>query len=45
VKGDLVSAYANRDTAFGAVAEHTHKDKNADLSDKHSLETFMEKDL
>jgi hypothetical protein len=45
VKGDLVSAYANRDTAFGAVAEHTHKDKNADLSDKHSLDTFINSDL
>ena len=45
VKGDLVSAYANKDTAFGAVAEYSHKDKNADLSDKHSLETFIDKDL
>ena len=45
VKGDLVSAYANKDTAFGAVAEHTHKDKNADLSDKHSLDTFINSDL
>jgi len=45
VKGDIVSAYSHNDTAFGAVAEYTHKDKNADLSDKHSLETFMEKDL
>ena len=45
VKGDLVSAYSHNDTAFGAVAEYTHKDKNSDLSDKHSLDTFMEKDL
>ena len=45
VKGDLVSAYANRDTAFGAVAEYTNKDNNADLSDKHSLSTFMKTDL
>ena len=44
-KGDLVSAYANKDTAFGAVAEYTHKDNNADLSDKHSLDTFIDKDL
>jgi hypothetical protein len=46
VKGDLVSAYSNKDTAFGAVAEYTHKEKNAaDLSDKHALDTFIEKDL
>jgi len=45
VKGDLVSAYANKDTAFGAVAEYTHKDNNSDLSDKHSLSSFMDSDL
>ena len=45
VKGDIVSAHANKETAFGNLFEYTHKDKNADLSDKHSLETFMEKDL
>ena len=45
VKGDLVSAYSNRDTAFGAVAEYTNKDKNADLSDKHALDTFINSDL
>jgi pimeloyl-ACP methyl ester carboxylesterase len=44
-KGDIVSAYANKDTAFGAVAEYTNKDNNADLSDKHSLDTFMKTDL
>ena len=44
-KGDLVSAYANKDTAFGAVAEYKHADNNADLSDKHSLSTFMKTDL
>jgi len=45
VKGDLVSAYANKDTAFGAVAEYKHADNNADLSDKHSLDTFINSDL
>ena len=45
VKGDIVSAHANKETAFGAVAEYKHADNNSDLSDKHSLETFMEKDL
>ena len=44
-RGDLVSAYSHNDTAFGNLAEYTHKDKDADLGDKHSLETFMEKDL
>ena len=45
VKGDLVSAHANKETAFGNSFEYSHQDKNADLSDKHSLDTFMEKDL
>jgi len=45
VKGDLVSAYSHNDTAFGNLFEYKHKDNNADLSDKHSLETFMDKDL
>ena len=45
VKGDLVSAHANKETAFGNSFEYSHQDKNADLSDKHSLSTFMEKDL
>lgn len=45
VRGDLVSAYSHNDVAFGNLAEYTHKDKNADLGDKHSLDTFIEKDL
>ena len=45
VKGDIVSAHANKETAFGAVAEYKHADNNSDLSDKHALDTFMEKDL
>ena len=45
VKGDLVSAYSHNDTAFGAVAEYKHADNNADLSDKHSLDTFINSDL
>jgi len=45
VKGDLVSAHANKETAFGNLFEYTHKDNNADLSDKHSLDTFIDKDL
>ena len=45
VKGDVVSAHANKETAFGAVAEYTHKDNNSDLSDKHSLSSFMDSDL
>jgi hypothetical protein len=42
VKGDVVSAHANKETAFGNLFEYKHKDNNADLLDKHSLETFME---
>ena len=45
VKGDLVSAHANKETAFGNLFEYKHEDNNADLSDKHGLSTFMEKDL
>jgi len=45
VKGDIVSAHANKETAFGNLFEYNHKDKDADLLDKHSLETFMDKDL
>ena len=45
VKGDLVSAHANKETAFGNLFEYTHKDNNSDLSDKHSLDTFINSDL
>ena len=45
VKGDLVSAHANKETAFGNLFEYKHADSNADLSDKHSLDTFIDKDL
>jgi len=45
VKGDIVSAHASKETAFGNLFEYKHKDKDADLLDKHSLETFMEADL
>jgi hypothetical protein len=45
VKGDIVSAHANKETAFGNLFEYNHKDKDADLLDKRSLETFMDKDL
>ena len=45
VKGDIVSAHANKETAFGNLFEYKHKDNDADLLDKHSLETFMDKDL
>jgi len=45
VKGDLVSAHANKETAFGNSFEYSHQDKNADLSDKHSLSQFIDSDL
>ena len=44
-KGDIVSAHANKETAFGNLFEYKHKDKNADLSDKHALDTFINSDL
>jgi len=45
VKGDVVSAHANKETAFGNVFEYKHADKDADLLDKHTLETFTQTDL
>lgn len=42
VKGDVVSAHANNETAFGNVFEYKHKDKDADLFDKHTLDTFTD---
>ena len=44
VKGDVVSAHANKETAFGNVFEYK-ADKDADLFEKHSLETFTDTDL
>lgn len=40
VKGDIVSAHANKETAFGNLFEYKHQDKDADLLDKHGLDTF-----
>ena len=45
VKGDIVSAYSNKDTAFGNLFEHKHKDKGSDMLEKHSLDTFIDSDL
>ena len=45
VKGDIVSAHANKETAFGNVFEYKHQDKDADLFDKHSLDTFTNTDM
>jgi len=45
VKGDIVSAHANKETAFGNLFEHKHAEKDADLFDKHSLDTFIDSDL
>ena len=42
VKGDVVSAHANKETAFGNVFEYKHEDKEADLFDKHNLDTFTD---
>ena len=43
-KGDIVSAYSNKETAFGNLFEHT-ADKDADMLEKHSLDTFIDSDL
>ena len=40
VKNDIVSAYANQETAFGNLFEYKHADKDSDLFEKHNLETF-----
>ena len=45
VNGDIVSAHAHKETAFGNLFEYKHEDKNSDLSDKHSLDTFIEQEL
>ena len=45
VRGDVVSAHANKETAFGNLFEYKHADKDADLLDKHTLETFIDTDL
>jgi pimeloyl-ACP methyl ester carboxylesterase len=45
VRGDVVSAHANKETAFGNVFEYKHADKDADLLDKHGLDTFTNTDL
>jgi hypothetical protein len=45
VKGDIVSAHANKETAFGNLFEYKHEDKDADLFDKHGLDTFTNVDL
>jgi len=44
VKGDIVSAHANKETAFGNLFEYT-ADKDADMLEKHSLDTFTNSDL
>jgi len=44
VRGDVVSAHANKETAFGNVFEYK-ADKDADLFEKHSLDTFTNVDM
>ena len=44
VRGDVVSAHANKEVAFGNLFEYKG-DKDADLFDKHSLDTFTEVDM
>lgn len=45
VKGDVVSAHANKEISFGNLFEYKHEDKNSNLLDKHSLDTFTTLDL
>mgnify|MGYP003647236006 FL=1 len=45
VKGDVVSAHANKEVSFGQLAEYKHEDKDSDILDKHSLDTFTNVDL
>lgn len=45
VKGDIVSAHASKETAFGNLFEYKHVDRDADTLDKHTLDTFTESDL
>lgn len=45
VKGDIVSAHANNETTFGNLFEYKHEDKNSNLLQKHSLDTFTTLDL
>lgn len=45
VKGDIVSAHANKETAFGNLFEYKHEDKEADMLDKHRLDSFTSIDM
>jgi hypothetical protein len=45
VKGDVVSAHANKEVSFGNLFEYKHGDKDSDILDKHSLDTFTNVDL
>ena len=45
VKKDIVSAWSHNETAFGNLFEYDHKDKDADLLDKHSLDTFTNEEI
>ena len=45
VKKDIVSAWSHNETAFGNLFEYDHKDKDADMSEKHSLDTFSNSEL
>ena len=44
IKGDIVSAHSKNETAFGNVFEYK-ADKDSDLFEKHSLDTFTNVDM
>ena len=43
-RGDIVSAHANKETAFGNLFEYK-ADKDSDLLDKHTLDNFTNVDM
>jgi len=45
VSGDVVSAHAKKETAFGNLFQYKHEDKDADVLDKHGLDTFTKVEM
>ena len=44
-KGDVVSAHANKEVSFGNLFEYKSEDPQADLTDKHSIDNFVNVDM
>lgn len=45
VRGDVVSAHANKEVAFGNLFEYKSQDKDDDLLEKHGLANFTDVEL